>query len=158
MKTKIFFLSVIAATMLSSHLPFLTYAKEGGDYSTINIYIPSHSWHYNIAVFFNDKQVGTINGRFLLIYKIYSSGTLNISLKTDEFYGQPFNAQTTLTIVPGQSYYFSVGVPAFRWDKLSINQKDNSMGEKEVTKEKFKPAKTLNLEEDKNYPVIQGGK
>ena len=158
MKTKIFFLSVLAAIILSTQPCSWSYANEGGDYSTICIYVPSHAWHYDIAVFFNDKQVSTINGRFLFIYKIYSSGTLTISLKSHEFYGQPFNAQTTLTITQGQAYYFSVGVPAFRWDKLTINQKDRSLGEREVAKEKFKPTKTLNLEEDKNSPVIQGGK
>lgn len=158
MKTNLIFLTVFAAIMLYVQSFSRANSPEGGDYSTIYIYVPSHSWHYNIAVMLNDKQVSTINGRFLFIYKIHSSGTLNISLKTHEFYGQPFDAQATLTISPGQSYYFSVGVPAFRWDKLKLNQKDQSMGEREVAKEKFKPAKTLTLEEDTNNPIIPGSK
>jgi hypothetical protein len=156
MKTKIIFLTVFAAVMLSAQSFSRANAPEGGDYSTIYIYVPSHSWHYNIAVLLNDKQLSTINGRFLFIYKINSSGTLNISLKTHEFYCQPFDAQAILTITHGQSYYFSVGVPAFRWDKLKLNQKNKSLGEREVEKEKFKPAKTISLEEDANNPVIPG--
>jgi|GEM_PF-6906051 hypothetical protein len=120
--------------------------------SIVHVYVPG-AWSRDIQVLFNDREICEIKGHMMLAYEIYSVGYLRITVKTSEAFGQSWTTNANVNIKEGDSYYFEISTPVFRWSKFELTQKEKDIGEKEILKIKSK--KIIHKYEDKSSPITE---
>lgn len=154
MKRKIAISILSAGMMFLAFQPVRIYAQQNQFSAILHIYVPE-KWSRDINILFNDKSICMLKGKMMLTYELFSVGYLRITIKTQEPFGQKWVNNINVNINAGETYYFSINPPTWRWSKFEITEKEKGMGEREVAKEKFKDKKVIDMKEDTSSPITE---